>query len=282
MSSTYLTIASCNLQNLYEHSSPYKIMHFILALSDPLELPDVIALQEIGANANGQDIVHSIIAKTLIAEIERVTGSRYRYIEIAPKAGTTGGALDLNIRPAFLIKEEIELINSAEIGSDDDAFTGNIELNYHPSRTPLAITIRKAKKILTLINCHLKSANARTNKEKKLAKRQRNRQAEVIVNYYQSLDEEHNIILLGDFNDFPNSDTLKTLVSTQLISSWDHFSGRLYTTKHKNCPIVLDYILIDKRLSFRNAESHHINTNLIYPFRYSDHDPISVEVALQE
>ncbi len=254
-------------------------MHFILAITDPLNLPDIIALQEIGSQYTDEDgYAYSQISHTLITEIFRVTGTQYHYIDIPPKSDSTGGAANLNIRPAFLLKHDIKLISKSEIGESSDAFIGNVDLFYQASRKPLVITIEKDNQELMLINCHLKSANARTNKEKKLAKKQRNQQAAFIQAFCQQ--QTHKMIILGDFNDMPNSDTVKILAHDHFISMWEKHDGRLYTTRHKTCPIVLDYILVDHRLKFQNPQAHHINTMLNYPFRYSDHDPISVEIIL--
>lgn len=255
-------------------------MHFIMALSDPLDLPDIIALQEVGStNINDAGYADIVVAETLISEIFRVTGIRYYYVDIAPTADSTGGAQSLNIRPAFLLKDEIKLITKTVIGDNEAAFVGDEALFYNPSRKPLAITIESEGKQLTLINCHLKSANARTNKEKKLAKKQRNKQAEIIQEFCQQYPLQK-MVIMGDLNDTPNSDTLKLLTQDRFISAWEKHEGRLYTTRHKTCPIVLDYLLIDFQIPFQNPQAHHINTMLQYPFRFSDHDPISVEIYL--
>lgn len=281
MTDIHLKIASCNLQNLNEHSALHKIDHFILALKDELALPDIVALQEIGAEAvNQEGIAIANVALMLMEEIYAKTGISYQYVDIPPQQNSTGGAQDFNIRPAFLIKSNIKILQKQEIGSNDPAFKGDEALNFRASRNPLVITIQKAHQKLRLINCHLKSQNARTNQEKKLAKKQRNQQALTIQNYYQALSDNIPLIILGDFNDTPNSDTVQTLLSDQMISIWAQYSGRLYTTKHRNCPVIIDYILLFETISFKNPQVHHINTNLQYPHRFSDHDPISVEITL--
>lgn len=280
MNTLKLRIASCNLQNLNELSPEYKIEHFVRALQDPLLLPDIIALQEIGAsNSTDESVAVATVAQTLIDTIKVQANVQYYYIDMPPITGSTGGAADFNIRPAFLVKANIKVSHIEEIGVEEPAFKGDESLNFKASRKPLAMTINVDDQQLIFINCHLKSQNARTNQEKKLTKKQRNRQAEIIAEYCQSHHLKQPIILLGDFNDTPNSDTLKILQGGHYISAWDDYTGRLYTTKHRNCPIVLDYFLIDKRLSLLNPQVHHINTNLKYSYRFSDHDPISVEIV---
>ncbi len=281
MTDLHFKIASCNLQNLNEHSAIHKLENFILALKNELELPDIIALQEIGAEAiNPEGLAIANVGQVLTGMIYHTTGIRYQYIDIPPIQNSTGGAQDFNIRPAFLLKSDIVIIEKYQIGMDEPAFIGDESLNFKASRYPLAIIIEKEQQALKLINCHLKSQNSRTNQEKKLAKKQRNHQAEIIREQCENSALNLPTILLGDFNDTPNSDTLRILSSERFISAWIQYQGRLYTTKHRNCPVVIDYILLSKNIFFKNPQVHHINTNLKNPHRFSDHDPISVDIYL--
>ncbi|WP_026878935.1 endonuclease/exonuclease/phosphatase family protein [Ignatzschineria larvae DSM 13226] len=279
---TTLTIASCNLHNLHENSHPDKIAHLIKAITEDLQLPDIIALQEIGSqtlNIEGEAI--AIVADIIIDAIKTSTQTTYRYIDIPPRQNSSGGAQDLNIRPAFLVKDHITICNYHNHIGDVSAFEGNLECTYRPSRKPLLLTAMTDLGPLTLINCHLKSQMMPTKQEKRIAKRQRNEQASAIRSFYEK-NNKHPIIVLGDFNDTPNSDTLKILTGERLISMWQSYNGKLYTTHYKQCPIVLDYILIPKTISYQNPQVHHLNTNLKYPYRFSDHDPITIEItALQ-
>lgn len=277
-----LSIASCNVQNLYEHSSLQKLFNFIIALDDPLNLPDIIALQEIGAETDEQkDYAQAIIGERICTIVKNMTGVNYRYYDLPPTNESSGGALNLNIRPAFLIKDSIT-VTELQTLPPMACFSGDESRFFSASRYPLVLTIDYQKQPITLINCHLKSQNAKTNQDKKRARKQRNEQARAIYNFYNKLLPTHYIILLGDFNDTPNSQTLEILQGEELISIWKDYPGRLYTTKHRNRPVVLDYILVDKRLSFHTPQAHHINTPLEDAFRYSDHDPISVKIPLSQ
>lgn len=281
MTDLHFKIASCNLQNLNEHSATHKLENFILALKNELEMPDIIALQEIGSEAINQDSLAIANVGFVLSEmIYLATHIQYHYIDIPPIQNSTGGAQDFNIRPAFLIKSDIAIIEKHQIGMNEPAFIGDESLIFKASRYPLVLIIEKEQRQLKLINCHLKSQNSRTNQEKKLAKKQRNHQAEIIRKYCENSAQNLPIILLGDFNDTPNSDTLRILSTETFISAWTQHQGRLYTTKHRNCPVVIDYILISKNITFQNPQVHHINTNLKHPHRFSDHDPISVDVYL--
>lgn len=274
-----LSIASCNVQNLYEGSSIQKLFHFIIALDDPLNLPDIIALQEIGAKTKSDHPrAEAIIGDWICQQIAQRSGIQYRYLDLPPTNESSGGAADLNIRPAFLVKESLS-VQQLQTLPTMSCFSGDEQQFFSASRYPLALTVDYHGHPLMLINCHLKSQNAKTNQDKKRARKQRNQQAQAIYNFYTQQLPNHYIILLGDFNDTPNSQTLEILQSKELKSIWKDLPGRLYTTKHRNRPVILDYILVDHRLSYHNPQAHHINTNLDYTFRYSDHDPISVQIS---
>ena len=283
MTQVSLKIASCNLQNLNEHSPSHKIDNFILALENELQFPDIIALQEIGSGIIDEDqraIAH--IATTLTDQITLKTGIHYHYIDVPPLENSTGGARDVNIRSGFLLKSDLRLLHTEEIGIGHPAFIGDASENLKASRYPLIITVEKKERQITLINCHLKSQNSRTNRDKKLAKKQRNLQAQVIQDFctQHSAQSQSPFIILGDFNDTPNSDTLTIIKNEQFHSIWKQYPHKLYTTKHRNCPIVLDFILLPANIIFQNPQVHHLNTNLKYPYRFSDHDPISVEIII--
>ncbi len=274
-----LTLATCNLHNLHENSHPDKIQHLLKAVTETLQLPDIIALQEIGSQTiNDQGEAIAIVAERLIDAIEAISAIRYRYIDIPPQHNSSGGAQDLNIRPAFLIQEKIAILDCHCHIGDMSAFEGDIAQNYQPSRKPLVLTVMTELGALTLINCHLKSQMMPTKQDKRLAKRQRNQQAETIRTFCNTHTTNPTIIL-GDFNDMPNSDTLRILTGQTHRSIWQHYSGKLYTTRYKQCPIVLDYILVPTTIQYQNPQVHHLNTNLKYPYRFSDHDPITVEVT---
>ncbi|MHC5225312.1 endonuclease/exonuclease/phosphatase family protein [Ignatzschineria sp. LJL83] len=281
MTQVSLKVASCNLQNLNEHSPAHKIDNFILALENELQFPDIIALQEIGSGIiDEHQRAIAYIATTLTEQIAIKTGIHYHYVDVAPLQNSTGGARDVNIRSGFLLKADLILIDTKEIGIGHPAFIGDSTQDLKASRYPLVITIEKENQKITFINCHLKSQNSQTNRDKKLAKKQRNLQAQVIQDFCGQHSAQEQLVILGDFNDTPNSDTLKIITNELFHSIWKNYPHKLYTTKHRNCPIVLDFILLPDNISFQNPQAHHLNTNLKYPYRFSDHDPISVEITI--
>ncbi len=285
-----IRIASCNLQNFHQHSSQEKKENFIKALIEDLNLPDIIALQEIAVQTEidwspYQPIQATVIATEIIEEIQKQTQIEYHFYEIAPLANHSGGAQDLNIRSAFLVKSSIPVIDCYPLISLEDTASSNNN-DEHPfikSRIPLVLKVNVGNTSLTLVNCHLKSQHAPTNQEKKIAKKQRNAQARLITKILMPENSDNSrekLIILGDLNDTPNSDTLKILTENRLNSIWSKMQGRLYTTKHKNCPVVLDYILVDTDLNIGDPQIFHLNTNIKSQNRFSDHDPIAIDLYL--
>ncbi len=295
-----LRVATANLNNCGDWSHPKKIEHFIHALIYELNFPHVIALQEIGGTttAPNQPVV-ATVGREITQKILQRSGAHYQYLEIPPLPQSTGGAEDANIRSAFLLLKEgpkpslstfppmpltLNILEISTLGEDCPAFKGDSIEGTKPSRKPLLLHLMinngEQKRELQLINCHLKSKNSSSRDEERLAKRQRNSQAHSIIKALKERGREIPTIILGDFNDTPNSDTLRILQSTGLTSLWKDYKGRIYTLKHRNQPIVLDYILYSPELLPSNEKICHINTYLGNEKRFSDHDPVVTEFTL--
>lgn len=289
----HIRIATANLNNCGEWSHDKKITHFADAVVTRLHLPHLIALQEIGGIATDSNIpVEAQVKDRIIEAIYQLSKARYRYLEIPPLPGTTGGNIDANIRSAFLLLENTPNIDQTEgsktpihikdlriLGEEHPAFIGDMEHNIQPSRKPLLLHLEFAGHEIIFINCHLKSKNSHSRDAERLAKQQRNQQAELIQKEAAKLmlSPEISLVILGDMNDTPNSDTLKILQSIGLNSNWTQYKGRIYTLKHRNRPIVLDYILYSSHLELIQQEVIHINTYLGNNNRFSDHDPVVCE-----
>lgn len=104
----------------------------------------------------------------------------------------------------------------------------------------------------------------------------------------QASDWDAKVIVLGDLNDFLNSETLAVLKDAGLIDLlYETPKLNRYTYIYKGESEVLDHILINQRLrrQFRSLEPIHINAD--YPValegtpdlshRSSDHDAVVVK-----
>lgn len=281
---TDLSVATINLDNLGEWSHATRFERLTEAVNTALKRPMIIALQEVGVFAEKENVnldapLPATIDKTLLDYLneDQPREAQYHYAEIAPKPFTTGGERNHHIRSAFLYRAPITLTDLRTLGEDSPFFTGNTlegKEALSPSRRPLHGIFDLNGTPLHLINCHLKSMNAPTNDRKKIARRQRNAQAEQIRHEIQIYKEEP-LMILGDFNDLPQSKTIEILRDHQSLASiWNDTPKPCYTYRYKNKPIVLDYILYNHHLTLIEVSAPPLNTPHLSPTRFSDHDPV--------
>jgi len=106
-------------------------------------------------------------------------------------------------------------------------------------------------------------------------------------------DENANVIVLGDLNDFPNSQPVSTLTSSgleNLILNVER--SNQYTYIYRGVSQVLDHILVRMQKNLRNFGliPSHINADYPVNFAYdgesihrsSDHDPVMFRFAISD
>ncbi len=283
-----LSVATINCNKLHEESHPLKVAHLLHAILYSLRAPVIIALQEIGTllpeygpYQKKRAEIGPILEDLLTYFAPHLA---YKFIEIPPLPATTGGDLQLAIRNAFLIRPPFYQESLFEITPTLPQFSGGVNPNrdelFEPSRRALHLSGSLYGEKINLINLHLKSMNARTNEEKKRAKRQRNAQAEAIAEYCHTLSSEEATLILGDFNDTPNSDTLKILLNDTFTPTWDYAIRGNYSYRYGNQPLVLDYILYNHPLKLEEMAVFHLNTQRINERPFSDHDPLLATFTL--
>jgi predicted extracellular nuclease len=240
-----------------------------------LKNPDIIALQEVQDN-DGAELSAVVdatrTAQTLIDAIRTAKGPRYLYRDISPQKDSDGGQEGGNIRVGYLFNPERVKLRKLERFPDDVAF--------QRSRKPLIGEFSFNNRPITLINNHFTSQIGGDSVD-----RQRKQQA-ALVNRYVSdrlkTNPQAAIIVLGDFNDTPDSPTITTLkgtvlqnLDTQLPKS-DRYS--ILFNKERQ---LIDQILVSDNLA-RNAAPQfsalHLNTGRTNA--PSDHDPVLARFTL--
>ena len=112
------------------------------------------------------------------------------------------------------------------------------------------------------------------------SEKQRIKQAEVIRTFIEKileLDEQANILVLGDFNDFQFSSTLNQLTQNGLENLVLTLpENQQYSYVYDGNSQVLDQMVashsLAEKLDFYNAI--HVNAEFAFNNRLSDHDPI--------
>ena len=263
-----------------------------------LHAPDVLALQEVQDNsgaANDGTTSADQTAQTLMAAIAAAGGPRYAYADVAPPDGADGGQPGGNIRVAYLYQPgRVALIGSVE-RIEDDAF--------RHSRKPLKAAFDFKGTKLTVINCHFSSKSGspplfgRIQPPTNGGLAKRLAQAAFIHDLVAKLlaaDPNANIVVLGDFNEFPfplapvqppPGDVLQTLAGTPpiLFNLGDAVDGDLaYSYNFQGISQQLDYLLVSSALLALQPEFDHVHVNTEFPNQASDHDPILARLLLYD
>ncbi len=312
----HLTIATFNLENLSAVSGDEALAERAAIIVDNLGAPDVLALQEVQDDSGPEDdgtVSAGRTLKRLLAAIEAAGGPRYRAISIDPVNGADGGQPGANIRNVLLVdpkrvgavdrggctaRQEAEVVEGPAL-SCSPGVLGPRHWAFRPrddgsggSRKPLVAELRFSGRSIFVVNLHLV---AKGGDDPLFGRRQprqtgsgvrRLGQAEVVAAFVHEIlerDPRARIVVLGDLNDFPESDAMAALEAVALRN----LMGQLppddrYSYVYLGNSQVLDHVLVSPALA-PAAEIDAVHVNAEYPFaeRASDHDPVvaRLEVA---
>ncbi len=310
-----LTVATFNLCNLGADAPPTRLARLGVMIADALEAPDVLALQEVMAEsplAVTGPVPADLAYQALIRAIEQAGGPSYAFREVPPLAHQDGGMVGANIRVGLLFnplrvsvsdrgyaaptarvgirfcdRQPGLTLNPGRIEPEHPAFAGDPRQHWLPSRKALAVECVVGNQRLFVIVCHFKSMRALTHRDEGYARCQRHAQAGVIHDFAADLlacDPQAAIVVLGDFNDVPDSKTLKLLKGEQLYNLLDEVPpAQCYTRRHGEQPQALDHILVSSALRpGARVRIAHLNSDALASRREptSDHDPVVAQLPL--
>ncbi len=302
-----LSLASMNVQNLDPGDGKTRFDEYARLIVNNLRTPDIISLDEIQDNNGLTDDLVTDASQTyrmLIDAVKSAGGPTYDYRDIPPERNQDGGEPGGNIRVGFLFRTDrgIHFIDRGKGGAADTvgikAGSNGPELTLNPgriepnnpafsnSRKPLVGEFLIGDHKIFLIGVHLNSKGGnspifgRYQPPVLSSEKQRIKQAEVIRTFIDTilqLDEQANILVLGDFNDFQFSTTLKQLTQNGLENLVLTLpENQQYSYVYDGNSQVLDQLVashsLAERLSFYNAI--HVNAEFAFNNRLSDHDPI--------
>jgi endonuclease/exonuclease/phosphatase family metal-dependent hydrolase len=311
-----LTVATFNLENLSAVSEERKFERLAAIVAKNLGGPDVIAVQEVQDDTGPEDDGTVTATRTLallVEAIEAAGGPRYATRSIDPSDGADGGQRGGNIRSAFLFNpERLEFVERRSCEEDSEtrvaegpvltcspglvdpgnrAFRGR-ERGRDGNRKPLVGEFTFRGDPLFLIDLHLKSKSGddplfgRRQPRTEVTRSRRTDQARVVADFVNMLiaaDPTTRIVVLGDLNDFENSEPLLTLESAGLEDLVKELPlESRYTYVHLGNSQVLDHILVSQALA-DSAEIDIVHVNAEFPAseRASDHDPVIVRLSFE-
>lgn len=295
-----LTVATFNAENLH-HGDTGRIAAVADIIVTNLGAPDVVALQEVqddsGASSDGT-VEAGATWLALVSAVRAAGGPLYDTRDIAPENGRDGGAPGANIRVGILFRpDRVGFVErgtpSATEGADvidtgaGPALTrspGRVEPAdpaWENSRKPLAAEMTFAGERFFVVVCHFSSRSGSSplfgalqppveeRAEKRFA------QAGTVRRFVErilAVDAGARVIVMGDFNDFSFSATLRALTGP-LVGLVDTLpEAQRYTYNYEGNSQALDHILVSRALA-RRARLDIVHTCSDFSDGVSDHDP---------
>ncbi|MBW6525057.1 cadherin domain-containing protein [Sphingomonas sp. RHCKR47] len=277
----HMTIASFNVENADPGDGAQKFGAIATEVTTALRNPDVIALQEIqdadGAGT-GTDTSGAATAQAIIDAIVAAGGPTYRYTEIAPAYGTTGGEPGGNIRNGFLYNPDRVTLDETSVRLiEDQAFTG--------SRRPLIATFKFNGEDVTVVNVHSTSRGGSDTlfgaiqPPAQAGDGSRTAQAAAIKAYIdgvQGANPDANVVTLGDFNGYYYEAALQRLTSDgKLANLYDLLPvEERYSYLFEGYLQAFDNIVVSKNL-LDSASFDVVHYNAEQPgtvYQATDHD----------
>ena len=309
----HLTVATYNAENLDANDPASRFTTIAAELVDKLKSPDIVALQEIqddnGTTDDGVTLSEATLQK-LVAAIELAGGPKYSYTYVAPENNEDGGQPGGNIRQVFLYNaSRVQLADSVPtIGDYDDANAvvssgGSVDLAYtvgrldptnvafEDSRKPLAAEFVFNGEKVILVNNHFNSKGGDdplygvNQPPVEVTQAQRLAQAEVVANFVESIyavDEDANVVVLGDLNDFGFSKPVERLEKAGLFDLSDLLpENERYDYVFDGNSQDLDHIMVSGSLAGRSAFDV-LRINAEFADQTSDHDPLIARLAISK
>lgn len=302
-----LTIASYNIEN-FDASDATKRDKLAKSMVENLGSPDIIGLVEVLDDSGTKDdgtVKADGNYKALSDASVKFGGPAYEWTEIAPQDKQDGGVPGGNIRVGYLYNPERVTLAEGEKGDQTTAVgyeDGSLTLNpgridptndaFRSSRKSLAAQFDFNGEDVIVIANHFNSKGGdeplfgRNQPPTLGSETQRLKIAEVIngfVSDIESKNEDANVVVLGDLNDFEFSAPLQKLKGEELTNLIETLpANERYTYSYQGNAQVLDHMLVSNRLADQ-AEFDIVNFNSPYMEehgRASDHDALVAQLDL--
>jgi uncharacterized protein len=312
-----LSIATYNVENLAPGNPDSKFAALARGIVTNLASPDIIAAEEVqdndGATDDGVVAADQTISK-LTAAIVAAGGPQYDVREIDPVNDQDGGQPGGNIRVVFLYNPAVVTFVDAGDPAANRSTTGTQVIKkkgepaltlspgridpgnsvWNASRKPLAGEFRFDGQDVFVIANHFdaklgdRNADGRFQFPAQSSAVQRAGQAQAehqFVSQILKIDEEADVVVVGDLNDCQFSPALKVLTTgtpdgsgkpmlTDLITTLP--ADQQYTYDFQGQSEVLDHILLTKSIMNFTYQVVHINAE--FANQTSDHDPQVVDI----
>jgi len=310
LNSESLTIASYNIENFSRFDDNSRIHKLGCQIAKDLQSPDIIVLHEVLDDSGVQDdkeISSNQTLQLLTEAISSCGGPLYAYSDNPPINNRDGGIQGGNIRTAVIFRKDRGVVlDIPDKEVNGLSFRGGLlkidqnpmrlfsyENDFSGTRKPsLWLFTWKGEQYLVL-GLHLVSQSATSpswgniqppeNPEQEKRISQMKLMTE-FVNDILSQDANMNLIVLGDINDYPWSETLNLLNSSPVTILTDEQNvNENFSYIHEGNAFQFDYAAVSNNLlnQITNYSILHLNTIFNINSQISDHDPILFQISQQ-
>ncbi len=258
-------------------------------IANQLKSPSVIGIQEIQDN-DGAEITDVISAQETLEMLTKAIidagGAEFSYHTLDPMpAHSDGGQPGGNIRNAFLVrKDQAVQITRLKRLFEEPTDSSN---PFVGSRKPLEIQFVHNGNKFRVINVHLKSKlgdqglYSAAEDPKKGSTERRKKQMDTITAHIKAEIDPSNetVILLGDFNDYKESEALMSLRDPALsfvISEDDRGNQHSYSHQFGGIRSAIDFIAVTGQKVEDIENTTYVSGNVDDLKDFSDHNPVWV------
>ncbi|HEY3078614.1 MAG TPA: endonuclease/exonuclease/phosphatase family protein [Chloroflexota bacterium] len=299
-----LAVATFNVENLHPGVEASKVEALARLIVQNMASPDLVALEEI-QDATGPRDDGVIEARStydrLLAAIRAAGGPEYQIRQIDPENNRDGGQPGGNIRVGFMLRTDRGLRFVDRGRADARTPTrvvpgpGGPELSLSPgrveptdpawenSRKPLAGELElRGRKLFVVANHFISKTGdgplfGRYQPPLRPSETRRVRQAVIVRDFVARLleaDADASVVVLGDLNDFPFSETVTTLKGDRLRLLLETLpESERYGYVFEGNSEALDHVLVSPGLARVPLEYAVMRVNAEFAVRASDHDP---------
>lgn len=184
------TVGSLNCLQLFPSASDYTLRLQKLAryINEIMRLPDILAVQEVGSLSALYDLAY--------------------YIRLqAPQASYQAFLMSGNddIKVGFLVSSRIQQPQVTQLGASETLSSGGI-LHDRPPALLEALLPTNPPTPIRVLNVHMRSLIGIEGPDSGFVRNKRNQQAISVANMVQSLQQQGNLIVVGDFNAYHFTD----------------------------------------------------------------------------
>lgn len=294
-----LSIASYNTENLSRFDNNSRFDQIADIIVKRLRSPDIILLHEVMDDSGIEDdgtVSAEFTIQKIIAAISGAKGPVYTSIQLDPVDGSDGGIPGGNIRSVILFRTDtgVDLVKDAFIDQKNSSGyrIGETSSCFEGTRKPIAALFEKNGKNILIVGAHLTSLGAdspvygnlqpmaRPEEGKRIC------QADTIRRYvdeYINTSPNFRVVVAGDLNDTPWSDTVRTLTASTLSDMGTTIpKNERYSYILDGNAVQMDYILINNAVD--NGDQFmipHTNSIFDHTLQSSDHDPVFALIEIE-